>query len=210
MNCPALRPLLLAALGGLLLSGTALADHPFFPDSPTAQKGLAQYDNLDLEAAAASLSTAAKDTKVPEAERATILIYAGLVEVTLGKEDEAKKFFADAVDLDPKVHFPADDAPAKVTAMLDEIRKSKAPAEKIDLTQPPKKEKEEKEWAETGTETKETPSGGGNSHLGLILGISGGVVAVAAVVIILAVVLKPAGCTNSPAGTGCINVTPNN
>jgi len=190
------RKLLLVA--GLLSASPAWADHPAFPDSPKAQQGLAQYDNLELEAALTLLVDAAKDTKLAKEQRALILIYAGMVAMTLpGRGDEAKEHFGEAVDLDPKVKFPPDEASPKIAQALEDVRKAKVP----DLTAPVVKPPPDTSFAETG---REEP---GQSRLPIILAGGGAVVVIAAVVVVLVFALKGNGCAG-PSGTGCVDVHP--
>jgi hypothetical protein len=165
---------------------------------------MTQYDNLDLDASLASLVEAAKDAHVSASERALMLIYAGLVAMTTGKPDDAKKLFQQAVALDPKVAFPADEAPPKVASLLEDARKTAAE----NLTTPKVKPKDE--FSDTGPETPAEPKEGDKSNLPLILGVTGGAVVVAAVVVVVLVfALKSPAC---PSGTGsnagCIAVHP--
>jgi hypothetical protein len=120
-----------------------------------------------------------------------------MVAMTLSKTDKAKEYFEEAVDLDPKVRFPADEASPKITSALDDVRKAKTPDLSAPVVRPPDN------YSDTDTRKDDQ----GQSRLPIILAGGGAVVVVAAVVVILVFALKGPTC-GGPSGTGCVDVHP--
>jgi hypothetical protein len=178
----------------LTVAAPAASQRPSFSDSPLMRQGFQQYDDLDLDAALASFQKAAVDTTASTASRAAAYAFAGMTAMALGKQTNARGLFEKAVELDPKVSLPADEAPPKVVALLEEVRKQQ---QGIKVSAPARRE----EFTEAPPEHKES----GGSRLPLILGIGGGAVAVAAVAVVLIFVLKGSSCA-TPQGTGCIDI----
>ena len=98
------------------------------------EQAIALYNRVELEAAAARFHDALVEAK-DDVTRARVYAWLGLVDAQLGKADEAKLAFVEAVKLDHAVMMPAL-APADVEAMLEDARAANATATEPAITTP--------------------------------------------------------------------------
>jgi hypothetical protein len=89
-------------------------------DAAPFQQGVAAYQAVDLDTAAAKF-TEALPLAESDADRAKVHAWLGLIAAQLQKTSDAKRSFATAVSLDAAVAMPAE-APPAVTKLLEDAR----------------------------------------------------------------------------------------
>jgi len=88
-------------------------------------QGLSLFSALEYTAALPHFAQAKTDASLPAADRARAAIYIGIIQLSLGDEENAQRNFADAIRLSYDVTAPPESSP-RVARMLDAVRAERA------------------------------------------------------------------------------------
>ncbi len=110
---------MLAALALLVTVAGAVEDDSRF------QQARRMFESFQLDGALARFNLILLDDRLPDEERARVLLWKGLTEAELGRFEEATEAFADALVLHPEATLPIDASP-KVDEMLEDARERAA------------------------------------------------------------------------------------
>ncbi|ADO75416.1 hypothetical protein [Stigmatella aurantiaca] len=109
----------------LLLSTPAMAARK---PNPFLVQAKVHYQGLEFEKCLRRLEQAGRWKKSTRAEQVDIELYSGLCAFNLGNEEEARKSFSVALELDPKVELPPYSSPRLVT-FFDALAQRTTPPE---------------------------------------------------------------------------------